>query len=121
MALTVSESSAVFDLLHWLGVHPLGERLVDDDRAAAALALLADHAAKTLQIAVQPGEAREAIERLAARLAGADLPRCRVCGCTDDQACAGGCWWVADDLCSACEARATPAQLEGQLTIGDVK
>lgn len=28
---------------------------------------------------------------------------CRVCGCTDDRACEGGCAWVADDLCSACE------------------
>lgn len=27
---------------------------------------------------------------------------CRRCGCTDDRACAGGCHWVADDLCSAC-------------------
>jgi hypothetical protein len=27
---------------------------------------------------------------------------CRVCGCTDDQACEGGCTWVEDDLCSAC-------------------
>lgn len=28
--------------------------------------------------------------------------RCRVCGCTDMHACDGGCYWVADDLCSAC-------------------
>lgn len=27
---------------------------------------------------------------------------CRVCGCTDDQACDGGCVWVGPDLCSAC-------------------
>lgn len=27
---------------------------------------------------------------------------CRVCGCTDDHACEGGCWWVEADLCSAC-------------------
>jgi hypothetical protein len=36
-----------------------------------------------------------------------DASRCRVCGCTDEQACAGGCMWVPDpafegDLCSAC-------------------
>lgn len=31
------------------------------------------------------------------------LPRrCRVCGCTDDHACPGGCYWVEYDLCSAC-------------------
>jgi len=28
--------------------------------------------------------------------------RCRVCGCTDDHACPGGCFWVAPDLCSRC-------------------
>ncbi len=28
--------------------------------------------------------------------------RCRVCGCTDDNACLGGCYWVEDDLCSEC-------------------
>lgn len=27
---------------------------------------------------------------------------CRECGCTDDQACDGGCEWVEDDLCSRC-------------------
>jgi hypothetical protein len=27
---------------------------------------------------------------------------CRICGCTDDRACPGGCAWVAEDLCSAC-------------------
>jgi hypothetical protein len=27
---------------------------------------------------------------------------CRVCGCSDLAACPGGCFWVADDLCSAC-------------------
>ena len=28
--------------------------------------------------------------------------RCRVCGCTDDCACPGGCHWVEPGLCSAC-------------------
>lgn len=27
---------------------------------------------------------------------------CRVCGCTDDHACPGGCYWVEKDLCSVC-------------------
>jgi hypothetical protein len=27
---------------------------------------------------------------------------CRVCGCRDGRACAGGCAWVERDLCSAC-------------------
>lgn len=32
-----------------------------------------------------------------------DERRCRACGCTDDRACPGGCWWVEADLCSACD------------------
>lgn len=31
------------------------------------------------------------------------IRRCRVCGCDDEHACPGGCWWVEDDLCSACQ------------------
>jgi len=27
---------------------------------------------------------------------------CRVCGCTDEEACEGGCTWVEPDLCSSC-------------------
>lgn len=32
------------------------------------------------------------------------VPTCRICGCTDDHACEGGCWWVEADLCSTCAA-----------------
>lgn len=28
--------------------------------------------------------------------------RCRVCGCTDQYACIGGCYWIEPDLCSSC-------------------
>lgn len=28
---------------------------------------------------------------------------CRVCGCTEFNACQPPCWWVEDDLCSACD------------------
>lgn len=31
-----------------------------------------------------------------------DEQTCRVCGCTWDNACEGGCYWVDDDLCSSC-------------------
>jgi ParB family chromosome partitioning protein len=33
----------------------------------------------------------------------AEIAQCRVCGCTEYCACEGGCSWVEDDLCSACE------------------
>ena len=29
-------------------------------------------------------------------------PTCRECGCTDDHACEGGCYWVEEGLCSNC-------------------
>lgn len=31
-----------------------------------------------------------------------DVRRCRVCGCTDEYGCDEGCYWVEEDLCSAC-------------------
>lgn len=53
-----------------------------------------------------PGVEQEDIDR---HLAGDepypdddDVPRCRVCGCTDEEACPGGCIWAAPDLCSKC-------------------
>ncbi|HKQ00518.1 MAG TPA: ParB/RepB/Spo0J family partition protein [Actinomycetes bacterium] len=36
-------------------------------------------------------------------------PACRECGCTESNACEGGCSWVEPDLCSAC-APAKPAK-----------
>lgn len=30
------------------------------------------------------------------------MATCRICGCTDERACPGGCWWVEPDFCSAC-------------------
>lgn len=35
-----------------------------------------------------------------------DEQRCRVCGCTDERACPGGCWWIENDLCSNCAKEA---------------
>lgn len=28
--------------------------------------------------------------------------KCRVCGCTDEHACDGGCYWASVNLCSKC-------------------
>lgn len=30
------------------------------------------------------------------------ITACRVCSCTDERACAGGCGWIQSGLCSAC-------------------
>lgn len=32
---------------------------------------------------------------------------CRLCGCSDDRACEGGCSWVSADLCSRCAGPTT--------------
>lgn len=42
--------------------------------------------------------------------------RCRVCSCTDLQACPGGCSWVGPDLCSSC-ATAAGAGAEGTMAV----
>ena len=28
---------------------------------------------------------------------------CRLCGCTEERACTGGCFWVEPDLCNRCQ------------------
>jgi len=33
---------------------------------------------------------------------------CRICGCTDNNACPGGCYWAKPDLCSACAEQDGP-------------
>lgn len=33
---------------------------------------------------------------------------CRVCGCTWNNACDGGCYWVEPDLCSNCVGKSAP-------------
>jgi len=44
---------------------------------------------------------------------GEEVPKCRVCGCTEDQACKGGCGWTQMPdpktglgLCSGCASKA---------------
>lgn len=36
-----------------------------------------------------------------------DRWKCVICGCTDDNACEGGCYWVYPNLCSACAEKLT--------------
>lgn len=44
------------------------------------------------------GRLRAAVEATPA----GEVRACRGCGCTDEAACDGGCWWVEADLCSSC-------------------
>ena len=52
-----------------------------------------------------PEVASDAMDRILQELMASQFRpprRCRVCGCTDADACAGGCTWVEHDLCSSC-------------------
>lgn len=55
--------------------------------------------------------------------------KCRICGCTDERGCPGGCEWVEVELCSICSefrcqleeyvanaARVTPGSMRRLLT-----
>lgn len=46
---------------------------------------------------------------------------CRVCGCTNFSACAGGCWWVEDELCSACAIARSVRAAKVDAAIGDAQ
>ncbi len=34
---------------------------------------------------------------------------CKVCGCTEERACPGGCCWIGPRLCSACSPASHPS------------
>ena len=46
----------------------------------------------------------QGIERRMRKVKKESPRKCRVCGCTDNKACPGGCYWVEDDLCSRCKS-----------------
>jgi ParB/RepB/Spo0J family partition protein len=97
------------------GYYPDWERLCDvlsiDLKAAektAALAAPAKKGKKPTAAAILSERKRGKAKKGKKAAAGDDddEAKCRVCGCTEDSACEGGCHWVVDDgmgdLCSAC-------------------
>ena len=98
-----------------------------DDRGAAVAAPV------TVDIGVSSNAPQELLDRVTAMAEDLDqlgidvtlelIRTCRVCGCTDERACLGGCWWLddQDDVCSSCapfadsvvDARARFAHREG--------
>lgn len=65
----------------WSHAHDEGWRLIDG----------------VVPAALAPDMYRDGVD-----LAPLGIRACRVCGCTDNSACAGGCGWVERDLCSLC-------------------
>lgn len=103
---------------YWEALSPLQQRAVGeaallialfdawpDDPSCRAGLTRSDHAAeagfRTLRHAI--GDASRWPE--GPDLAVLGIRACRQCGCTDASACADGCSWVAEDLCSACRSR----------------
>lgn len=41
-----------------------------------------------------------------------DEQACRKCGCTWNNACSGGCYWVEEDLCSECVEKEVPEEMK---------
>lgn len=52
-------------------------------------------------VALRIGDDAWPVAAFAAR--GLDVRACRVCGCTDELGCCGGCTWAGADLCSQCQ------------------
>lgn len=50
-------------------------------------------------------------------MAEAGFQRCRVCGCSELDACPGGCSWVEGDLCSCCAGENHPSAEDTSLFI----
>jgi len=82
-----------------LALQVQGVGLVDLVRTGAAMSQ--DHVRIVLASALSAG-----VERLqpAGELLAA-VRQCRICGCTDAEACPGGCSWAQPEICSTCAAR----------------
>lgn len=49
------------------------------------------------------------------------IPSCRVCGCTEYCACPEGCYWVEDDLCSACASKLKAGKTAEEIRIDNLR
>lgn len=56
---------------------------------------------------------RELLNKQPELEAGGSYRICRVCGCTDLNACPGPCYWVEDNLCSNCARPGTKGKTAG--------
>ncbi len=101
-ALEAAAVAAIPEPKAWAG-------LKTDGKPKAAAKRTKKQAAKpTATVATTPAKARPkastpaAKKRTSHKRTKTKAGTCRVCGCTDEHACPGGCYWVEPDLCSAC-------------------
>lgn len=119
MTMTITDASDINTVLQWAMGHrarwPGGPAVTDQDATDAAKRLTAK-ALKALSAGLRPKQVllkRQVPEDLAHALIE---PACRVCGCTENEPCAGGCCWVEDprmlgELCSSCAVLLKGAKL----------
>lgn len=75
--------------------------LVDDHQRPVLRAVSRDEPTEQLVAAMSATAVRFDLGDVA-NVACAVMRACRGCGCTEDEACEGGCSWVDPDLCSSC-------------------
>lgn len=73
------------------------------ENETAFTTLVADIGKKRIGVVLTENEKRKIFE--STNLVGISSKKCRICGCTDLNACEGGCHWVEEDLCSACASQ----------------
>lgn len=106
MAIFEDPASGDFLDVHLLA-HPLGVPsaehllvgLTGEDAVRLEERLCAEHG-----VVIQMLAAAWRMGATAYRNASAGRRICRICGCWELEACEPGCSWVAEDLCSVCEA-----------------
>lgn len=89
-----------------------GSRAAKAEQARLLAARTVEDQAAALERARRDGEReRRSLEAGEVRDYGPQPGRCRVCGCTDDAACSGGCAWADETrtLCTRCAPAGTQA------------
>lgn len=108
MSMTIRDAQDINDVLQWaMGSrysYPGGPPLTSHDANAAGRRLAA-RAHKALSAGLTPDQVHLTRPASDATLAGD--PACRVCGCTENDPCPGGCAWAEDpkmlgELCTTC-------------------
>ncbi len=108
MSMPISDANDVNTVLRWSMGHSTRHRggpLLTDEEATAAAQRIVAKAHKALSAGLRPDQVQ--LTRVVSEASLAGDPACRVCGCTENTPCPGGCMWVEDpkllgELCSSC-------------------